>query len=182
MPTWSEKLVQAVTFNVEDDRVFANQVAFTARYLLSTGKYSMDSAEEKDRLEQDAVKAARNLHALRGLAQIWAPSAPSPEYISLDKDGEGVRQVRMVEEYQKLLDEDYKTALPRFVEMFGTDAVLSIVSRTSGGAPPTENSKNFAAENPDMVRAYQDVYGYFLPRSGEFDYQFYKSQITSGRA
>lgn len=184
MPTWAQKLKQAALAGPEKDRMFANHVAYSARYLLSTGKYSLETAEEKDRLEQDAITAARKLTMLRGLAQIWSPSAPSPQYVTLDKDGQGFLQVRLVEEYQKLLNDTegggYKTATERFVEKFGEDAVLSIVSRTSGGAPPTEDTNLFAKKHPDVVRAYRDTYGFFLDRGGEFNYQAYKDQIASG--
>jgi hypothetical protein len=184
MPTWSQKILKAVKANPETDRVFANNVAYSARYLLSTGRYDLNTAEGKDQLEQDSITAARKLFMLRGLAQIWSPSAPSQEYVTLDREGNGLLQARLVEEYQKLLNDTanggYKTATERFVEKFGEGAILTVVSRTEGGAPPTEETNTFAKAHPDVVRTYRDVYGFFLERGGEFSYQAYKDQIATG--
>jgi hypothetical protein len=182
MPAWADKIKTAFSAdpNDEDDRIFANHVAYAGRYLLSTGKYDVSSAEDMDRLDRDQITMARRLFMIRGLAQVWAPSAPTQEYVTLDRNGEGVLQARMVEEYQKLLNDDYKTATQRFVEKFGEDAVLTMVNRSAGGAPPTTATNTFAKQNPDVVRTYRDVYGFFLPREGEFSYQAYKDQFATG--
>jgi hypothetical protein len=179
-PGWADKLRRGLEADVEGDRVFANNVAYASRYLLSTGRYDTSSADGIDKLHQDSIKAARWLYITNAVARVGAPSAPTQEFVTRDASGDRVLQARMTEEYQRLLDEDYKTATARFVERFGMDAILNVVSRTQGGASPVEATNDFLKRHPDVARKHREVYGYFLPTEGEFSYEAYKAQLASG--
>jgi hypothetical protein len=182
LPAWLQKWRTAMGKNsAGQDRMFANTVMHMSRYLVSTGEYSMDSPEEQDRLLNAATSRAKRLFAIRGAAQFFAPSPPSPEFVAKDKNGDALLSIRMVEEYRKLQDEDYRTATERFIEKFGEDAFLTTVSMTSGGGQPSQQLYDFVREHPEVPRQHKDVYGYFISGDGEFNGDAYAYQLRTGQ-
>jgi hypothetical protein len=181
LPPWVQKArVWLDTDSPAQERQYANTVLDVTRYLASTGRYSMSSAEEQERLLRDAKDKARSIYGLRAFAQFFAPSPPSPQFVVQDKDGNALLALKLSEAYRKMLDEDASTATRRFVETFGEGAFLATIAKSEGGGPPTEASHAFVRENPDTVAGHRDVYGYFLPQGGEFSYAAYKQQLGSG--
>lgn len=178
LPAWLQKFRTAVDKDSPgQERMFANTVMDVSRYLVSTGEYSMDSPEEQDRLLQAAKRRARAMYAIRGAAQFFAPSPPSPEFVSKDKDGNAVLAIKMVEDYRKMQDEDYTTSMERFIEKYGEGAFLTTVSKTEGGGTPTDVMYDFVRQNPEIARQYKDVFGYFMPTGGEFNQKAYQYQL-----
>lgn len=178
MPAWAKKWHTAFIANdPENDRLFGNAVMDMARYLVSTGDYSLDSADEVERTLTAATHKAKGLYVLRGAAQFFAPSAPSPQFLAMDKSGKFVIAQKLIEDYRELQDEDYDTATEKFIERYGEEALLFMQPKTTGGAPPTEELGDWAAENPDLAKRYSTVYGYFGPTGGEFDPDFYHRQV-----
>jgi hypothetical protein len=181
LPSWVQKArVWLDADSPAQERQYANTVLDVTRYLASTGKYSMDSAEEQERLLRDAKDKARSVYGLRAFAQFFAPSPPSPQFVVNDKDGNAMLALKLSEAYRKMLDEDASTATRRFVETFGEGAFLATIAKSEGGGPATELSHAFVRENPGTIARHRDVYGYFLPTSGEFSYAAYKQQLENG--
>jgi hypothetical protein len=181
LPPWVQKArVWLDADSPAQDRQYANTVLDVTRYLVSTGRYSMSSAEEQERLLRDAKDKARSIYGLRALAQFFAPSPPSPQFVVQDKDGNALLALKLSEAYRKMMDEDASTATRRFVETFGDGAFLATIAKSEGGGPPTDTSHAFVRDNPSTVSAHRDVYGYFLPQDGEFSYAAYKQQLSSG--
>jgi hypothetical protein len=182
LPAWFQKWRTAMGKNSADqDRQFANAVMHMSRYLVSTGEFSMDSPEEQARLLRTATSRAKRLFAIRGAAQFFVPSPPTPEFVAKDKNGDALQSIRLVEEYRKLQDEDYRTATERFIEKFGEGAFLTTVSMTSGGGSPSAQLYDFVREHPDVARQHKDVYGYFITGDGEFSSEAYNYQLRSGQ-
>jgi hypothetical protein len=181
LPPWVQKArVWLDADSPAQDRQYANTVLDVTRYLVSTGRYSMSSAEEQEHLLRDAKDKARSIYGLRAFAQFFAPSPPSPQFVVQDKDGNALLALKLSEAYRKMIDEDASTATRRFVETFGEGSFLATIAKSEGGGPPTETSHAFVRENPSTVAAHRDVYGYFLPQDGEFSYAAYKQQLSSG--
>lgn len=178
LPAWLQKFRTAVNKDSPgQERMFANTVMDVSRYLISTGEYSMDSPEEQDRLLQAAKRRARALYAIRGAAQFFAPSPPSPEFVTKDKNGDAILAIKMVEDYRKMQNEDYTTSMERFIEKYGEGAFLTTVSKSEGGGTPTDIMYDFVRNHPEIARQYKDVFGYFMPTGGEFNQKAYQYQL-----
>ena len=183
-PAWVKKIMTGYAPRGEQqERALANTATEVMRYLASTGEYG-NTPEEQERLASDSRKKAARLFLIRGLAQSTAPSAPMYEFAAKDKTGDTVTTFRLAEEYRKMQDDEaaggYKTATARFIEKFGEGAFLATISKSEGGAAVTKEAMDFARENPEVARAYKDVYAYFAPTGGEFDLTAYTRQFDTG--
>lgn len=182
LPAWMNKARTAIDKDSPgQERMYANTVMDVARYLVSTGKYSMDSPEEQDRLLQAAHHRARGLYGIRAFAQFFAPSPPSPEFVTQDKNGKALMSVLLVEDYRRMQEDDYTTATERFIEKYGEGAFLTTVSKTQGGGQPNKELYDFVRENPEIPRQHADVYGYFVDGDDKFDGDAYAYQLRSGQ-
>lgn len=181
LPAWYQKF-RAAFADPDNDRLLANTVMDAARWLVSTGKYSTRTVAEQERLSAKAIEMGRKLYALRGAAQFVAPAAPSPQMVAVDKDGRVVTAVKLTEEFRRLQDEDYETAVQRFLDTFGEDALLYTQAKTRGGFTPTDRLHNWVRRHPDQVRRFRDVYGWFVPGAdgGEFSLSEYDRQLAVG--
>jgi hypothetical protein len=181
LPAWARRFHTALVNNdPETDRLFANSVMDMAAYMVSTGDYTTDSPEAVDRLMADATTKAKGLFMLRGFAQFFAPSAPSPEFLAADKNGDLMAARKLTEEYAHLQEEDYDTATQRFLDTYGDGALLLMQPKTRGGARPTTELNTWAREHPDLVKKYGSVYGFFGPQGGDFSQEMYARQLRSG--
>jgi hypothetical protein len=181
LPAWTQKArVWLDADSPAQDRQYANTVLDVTRYLASTGKYSMDSPEEQERLLRDAKDKARSIYGLRAFAQFFAPSPPSPQFVVNDKDGNAMLALKLSEAYRGMMDEDPSTATQRFVETFGEGAFLATISKSEGGGPATEATYDFVRDNPGTVSRHRDVYGYFMSPDGKFSFAAYRQQLDSG--
>lgn len=185
LPAWIQKFRTAFfKDDPENNRQFANTMMDVARYLVSTGDYSTNDHDEVARLLRDAKSKAKGLYLIRGAAQFWAPSAPTPEFLAKDKDGHFVVAAKLVEEYHQLQELDRANgtdeAVEKFMDTFGEQALLFMQPKTQGGPPPTENLGDWARGHTDQVSKYKDVYSFFGPQGGEFDLDFYSNQIRTG--
>lgn len=179
-PAWSKKWRTAMA-DPDSDRMFGNTVYDVARYLKSTGEYSTDTPAEQERLTSAAIIRARGLYLIRGAAQFVAPSAPSPEFMAHDKEGNLVTAFALTEEYRKLQDANYETAPAEFLRIFGEDALLYMQPKTRGGFAPTDTMHDWVRSNPDLVSRFPRVYGHFAPTAeGEFNMTEYERQIVTG--
>jgi hypothetical protein len=181
LPPWMMKArVWLDADSPAQDRQYANTVLDVTRYLASTGRYSMDSPEEQERLLRDAKDKARSIYGLRAFAQFFAPSPPSPQFVVNDKDGNGMLALKLSEAYRGMMDEDPSTATQRFVETFGEGAFLATIPKSEGGGPATEAAYDFVRENPGTVSRHRGVYGYFMSPDGAFSYAAYRQQLEGG--
>lgn len=181
LPAWMQKFRTAFFRNdPEHDRQFANTVMDVARYLVSTGDYSTSTPEAVDKLMTDATNKAKGVYVLRGAAQFVAPSAPTPQMLAVDKDGHFQVAQTLIEDFRKMQEEDYNTAVATFLDKYGEGALLFMQPKTSGAGPATSELAEWARANPDVVRQYKDVYSFFGPQGGDFDINFYNQQLARG--
>lgn len=178
-PPWLRKFKTAMS-SPESDRAFGSTVGDVAAYLVSTGDYSTDSPEEQERLSKAAVHKARLLFVLRGMVQFGAPAAPSFKMIAEDKDGRVVTAFKLRDEFRKLQAENYETAVSRFLETYGENALLYMQGGTTGGFSPTDALHDWVRDHPSQVSKFRRTYGFFAPTGGEFDFDEYERQIAVG--
>jgi hypothetical protein len=83
-------------------RLFNNTVYDMARYLVSTGDYSIETPEAQEETSRAAVSMAKRMYLLRAGASFVSPSAPSPQMVVEDRDGRVVTQMALMDEYRAL--------------------------------------------------------------------------------
>jgi hypothetical protein len=155
----------------------------TLRALSASGDYDLDDEQSKANLMADAKSKAKILTALRGFAQFVGPTAPSLEYVVKTKSGD-VYASAMVQEFYRLQNENYDTAVPRFIELFGDDALLYLSSKSksvAGGLEASEQFGDWERDNENLLEQFPATAGYFAPGGDDFSFEVWDRQLRKGR-
>ncbi len=197
LPAWFNKIraggLPVIPRSPEQQRAFAEAQKDVMGYLASTGEYDLQNEAGIQELQDDARVRARAVFYVRGLAQAFLPSPPSPEFVAYDKNGTLLTQFRLAEEYRKIQDEQREAGTPEntnriFIERFGADAVLAAIGNTKAGegqspVEPTEPAEDFFQTNRRAAERFPSVFGLFAPPSPEnakFDFAAYGRQLRTG--
>lgn len=181
LPAWAKTAVDVVTAGGNDDRMYNSSVMYTASYLYSTGEYG-DTVEEQQRLLEDAKESASELYWVRALGQFSLPSSPTFSWVTKDKDGNLLNTRILAEEFYDLQQEDYDTAIEKFLDMYGPNSIGAIVphSRNVISAVPTSlEGAKWVANHRAIRDRYDLVYGFFAPE-GEFHMRTYSQNYMTG--
>jgi hypothetical protein len=183
-PTWLTRAKDAIEGNtVNMETVFANTYVETLRALTVSGEYDLANPEEKEKLYADARNKARILAGMRVLGQFIGPTSPTAEFKVTSKQGD-IYGTTLVKEFYKLQADNYDTAVTRFLDIYGDDALLYISSKTEslvGGLEPTEAFGDWERGNEDLFKKYPDVAGFMAPGGTDFDFQVWNRQVTTGK-
>ena len=183
-PTWLTRAKDAIEGNtINMETVFANTYVETLRALTVSGEYDLANPEEKEKLYADARNKARILAGMRVLGQFIGPTSPTAEFKVTSKQGD-IYGTTLVKEFYKLQAENYDTAVTRFLDIYGDDALLYISSKTEslvGGLEPTEAFGDWERGNEDLFKKYPDVAGFMAPGGTDFDFQVWNRQVTTGK-
>lgn len=191
LPAWvskfrSAELIPFLNASPAQARAFGEAQKDVMAYLVSTGEYSVDTEENQRILVAEAKKRTRAVFLLRGMAQSIVPSPPSPAFAAKDKDGRMYTQFKLAERLNELQKEDYDSALPKFINEFGVDALMAAMSNTKAAdgvspVPATKDGIDFLRRNREAFDRHSDVFGLFAPSGGDFDMTAYQEQIRSGQ-
>ena len=198
LPSWSQKVADAVSADPENDRFFGDNYVDAFKMLYATGEYDNTDAESMKELSDKAADIARGLTMLRGIAQFVGPARPGIQMMVptkfegtelkigdiniMVKDG-NIPNVVLAKAFRIMQEEDYSTAVTRFVRTFGLETMMYVVGRTKTTVEGLDASEGFAdweKKNPDLVQKYRDVFGYFAPYGGDFDKEAFLRQIDKG--
>ena len=200
IPSWGQKFIQAFTADPNNDETFLSAYVETYSALLATGKYDNNSPEQMQALDKDAKGVARWLTVIRSLGQFVGPSRPNTtlEVPTKFKGELTVNDVKMMIDdgnipnivlgrvFRQLQDQDYQTAVPKFLDMFGYDLYMYTNGKSYALTEGISASKQFGdweRENTDVRERHPDVYGYFANVGTDFDQQTYIRQFaTNDRA
>lgn len=181
IPSWAQKL-QAAIQDPENNRLLGDLTVDTMRVLQQTGDYDLANADDRERLEKDAVGRARVMLMMRSLGQFVGPTRPDVDFkVETYKGDMYTREISKA--FRVMQDEDYDTAVERFLNTFGDDAFLYVAGKSkseSGGLDASTKFGQFERENKSLFARYEDVAGFFAPVGENFDYQVYIRQLASG--
>lgn len=195
LPAWfskfrSAELIPFLNASPAQSRAFLNAQKDVMGYLYSTGEYDTSTPDGIQRLQDDAKTQARAVFFIRGMAQAFAPSPPSPEFVAHDKDGRLHTQFGLAEQYRKIQQEAREAGEPGaatrlFLEKFGQGALLAVMPNTTpaeGRSPfaPTKDGLDFYRRNRKTAEAHPAVFGLFAPNGGDFDFGAYDMQLAAG--
>ena len=195
-PAWAEKFTQAIFADPKTDRWFAELYIDAGRALMATGEYDQTNPQDMERLMEKASGAAKGLLLLRSLGQFTGPYRPEPE-LTIPTDYEGtvtvgdmeilvennVRTSVLAATWRQMQEDDYDNATENFMRAFGPDVLWFLPGLTETevkGLAATDVFGEWEYENRDVTEQYPEVYGYFAPEGGEFDFQTYLRQLRTG--
>jgi len=192
-PPWLRTGLQVLLgsgYDYNTNRLYANSTMATANYLYSTGRYDTTTTAGQQKLMDDARQASRNVYLIKALAAFGAPSAPSPEFLVETNQG-AIRLAMLRDDYWNMVAEDPRTADERFLERWGDliadpgkDRVgmtmQSFTREVTGGINTSREWEDWANENRDLQRDYNQVWAFFGPTEGKFNYDVYLRSILAG--
>ena len=182
VPSWGQKIISALS-DPENNRLLGDMTIETMRVLSMTGDYDLSKPADVQRLEEDSVDRARILIMLRGIGQFVGPSRPEPEF-KVDTYQGDKYTAELSKAFRDMQTQNYDTAVERFLNAFGEDALLYVSGKTralTGGLEATEQFGDFERDNADLFAQFGDVAGYFAPVGGNFDYAVYLRQLNTGK-
>jgi hypothetical protein len=184
MPSWAGKIKSALRDDPSKlESIYANTYVDTLRALSASGDYDLDDEQSKANLMADAKSKAKVLTALRGFAQFVGPTSPSLEYVVKTKSGD-VYASAMVQEFYRLQNENYDTAVPEFIKLFGDDALLYLSSKSksvAGGLEASEQFGDWERDNENLLEQFPAVAGYLAPGGDDFSFEVWDRQLRKGR-
>ena len=200
MPSWFNKAVEAVVGDAENDRIFGDMTLQVMEALSMSGKYDLTKLADVQQLKDDSINKARYFLGMRAVFQFVGPTRPVPEIkvpLSEEKRQQtitvgdekidltkiDIHGAELSKYFRQLQEEDYDTAVRKFMETFGDDAFLYMASKTKTTVGGLDASKEFAQwerDNSKFFDTYEEVAGFFAPVGTEFDYQVYTRQIELG--
>ena len=183
-PMWVSRLVEAVQGNTLNlQTVYGNTYIETLRALSASGEYDLSDLDEQEKLYADARNKARWITGLRALGQFFGPTSPSPEF-QIDTLQGDMYGTQLVKEFQKLQNENYDTAVKRFLEIYGNDAILYVSNKTESVAGGLEATDDFGdwerSEGKGLINKYRDVAGFMAPGGDDFSFEVWSRQIEKG--
>lgn len=206
LPAWLQKLRTSgllrnvpgvsLVMNTDDtqERLLNNTAFDLFAWEVSSGKRKRPETLEdiQGGVEANMAKA-RWLYVIRGGAQFVAPTAPSPAHVAMDKNGNVQVASRMRDDLYVLQNGDpekgikglgYEQGFQAWLDKYGDAAYLLSQPKSNSlvyGAPVTSDGVEWERANPDVRRSFPNVYGFFAPTTGEFDYNAYARQFRSGQ-
>jgi hypothetical protein len=186
VPGYAQKVIDGMTGN-EGNVMFMNVYTETMQALAASGDYDPSDDDDRERLLNDAKKKARILFALRGLSQFTGPAAGTfDQTIKVAiKNGEiDVYASQLSAVFREMQENDYDSAVPEFIRIFGEDAFVYMGNKTKslyGGLDASTEFGKFERENKSLFRQHKETAGYFGPIGSEFDFTVYTRQLESGK-
>lgn len=182
-PQWIDKFIQAIRADTGKlDNVFGNTYVETLRALSATGEYDLDDPNSVNQLKKDAEGKARILTMLRAASQFLGPTAGATEFKIPTEQGDQFVSA-LVKEFYDMQAKDYDTAVPKFLEMYGDEAMLYIASKTRSlreGLEATQEFSDWERTNGDLLEQYPDVAAYLAPAGSEFNFTVWQRQLQAG--
>ena len=86
--------------------------------------------------------------------------------------------------FQDLQTENYDTAVKRFLDIYGDDALLYVSSKTEAQQPglaATEQFGQWERKNGELLEAFPLVAAYFAPGGDDFSFSVWDRQIRTGK-
>ena len=183
LPGWTVKMMEALAQDRNrTNTVFANTWFETIKAEANTGKYDLTLPEERERIKDVAAEKAKWITMMRAMSQFIGPTSGQAEFkVPTDQGDVYVREI--VKEFYNMQQEDYDSAVERFLKLHGENAALYVSSKSRAVAPGLETTDDFGdwtRNNQDLINGYSRTAYYLAPAFGEFDFKTEARQRTKG--
>lgn len=163
---------------------FASTYVDVLRAKHASGDYEINTAEGQKKLMGDAKRDAQIISIFRIFQQFVGPTAPTVGYKVKTTQGVDVYVDQMQKVFEKMQRENYDTAVPRFLKVFGEEMALYVGSKSKAVIPGLEGSREFGEwefANPDILNEYPEVGAYFAPSGSELNFDVFQRQLKEGK-
>jgi hypothetical protein len=151
-------------------------------YLASSGDYNLDDPNDQAKLVQDTTTFSKYFTVFRGFFGMISAAPPQLETLAKDADGNTILATALYNDFKTLELEsggNYNKAYGDFIDLYGPEALLSIISTTTGG-PTNHFTYELLMRDPNVLNEYGDVYGYLYPGGG-YSQELYNWQRRTNR-
>lgn len=183
-PGWAKKLYEVAKADTNNlGSTFFNTFAETMRAEGNTGNYDLSDPLEIQRLKDNAKSKARWLSLLRVASQFVGPTSGGLEFKIPTADGDAYAK-ELIKEFSDMQNEDYDSAVERFLKLHGNNAALYIAAKSKAQQPGLEATDEFGdwqRENGDIISAYPRVANYIAPTGDGFDFVAQERQLRKGQ-
>lgn len=187
LPAWA-KAMKTSLMDPQSDGDMGNYTMQMAKYLVSTGEYSMDTEEEVKKTLDEAGSRAKHLLWLQAFGKAVLPSSPTGVPMAEDGDGRTIVAKTMAADLAKLRSEDYSTSTAKFLKQYGENAFLFLQATTRSSNPSvggldTQTGYDFLRSNKGLIDALPNTYGFFAPQSdpnASYNYNAFQILQKSG--
>jgi hypothetical protein len=184
LPGWVQKGVEALRQDQgKMDTIYANTYTETLRANSASGKYDLSDRNQVRQLEADSRRDASWLTLMRAASQFIGPTAGSPEFKIGSENGD-IYATELIKEFYRMQTEDYDSAVPKFLEMYGDDVALYVSSKSRSlvdGLEATEAFGDWERANGSLLDEYPEVAAYMAPAGDDFSFAVWDRQLQSGR-
>lgn len=147
---------------------YASSFAPVMSYLLTSGDYNLDDPEDQAKLVKDSTYFTRWFTVFRGVIGLISAAPPQLEELAKSDNGNTILATALFDDFKKFEVEsggNYNKAYGDFIDLYGPQALFSIIGATSGG-PTNALTYEMLQKDPSVLDSYKDVYGYFYPGGG----------------
>lgn len=168
--------------DLEKNKTFGSTLHEVVRAKYASGDYDFSTPEGFRRLENDSIRDAQIISVLRIAQQFFGPTAPQVGF-QIEAQDKDVFVDEIVKVFSKMQEEDYDSAVPRFLNVFGNEAALYVGSKSKSLIPGLEATPEFGEwefANRNLLKDYPEVAAYFAPQGSEFNFDVYRRQEQEG--
>lgn len=184
VPGWVKKFVAAIDADTGDmSGIFGQTYGDTLRSLAASGKYNPADPTSRQDLFDDAKSLARVVTLVRAVSQLTGPAAAAAEYKISTKKGV-VYSGFLIKEFNKFKQENYDTAVSKFIDLYGENVMAYTSSKTRttvGGLETSSEFGDFERENKGLFETHPDVAGFLGPFVEGYDQTTFSRQKDSGK-
>jgi hypothetical protein len=189
VPSWLQKAAPAVsgmlTNQVYMNTTYGNTYMEVLRALsVNSDKYDLSTEDGVTRLMADARQRAQILTLMRAMGQFTGPASPTTEMKIPTKRGDKFVDA-LLQELRQFEQDDYDSAVDRFLDLYGDELVLYTSSKSRAIAQGLEATEEFGVwerENRDLINQFPDTAYFMAPRGGgEFSFTVWQRQLQEGK-
>jgi hypothetical protein len=183
VPGWARKVASAFTDSPDEmTSVYANTFVEVMRALSVDPKYDLATEQGRNQLLADSRGRARVLLMMRALSQFTGPVAGTYDFVVPTKQGD-MYVTELTKELERLQQDDYDSAIPTFLNLYGDDLMLYVASKSRSVREGLETSKEFGMwelANSDLITEYPNTAAYLAPRGSGFEFSIWQRQMEEG--
>jgi hypothetical protein len=189
VPSWLQKAAPAIsgmlTNQVYMNTTYGNTYMEVLRALsVNSDRYDLSTEDGVTRLMADARQRAQILTLMRAMGQFTGPASPTTEMKIPTKRGDKFVDA-LLQELRQFEQDDYDSAVDRFLDLYGDELVLYTSSKSRAIAQGLEATEEFGVwerENRDLINQFPDTAYFMAPRGGgEFSFTVWQRQLQEGK-
>lgn len=186
VPGWISKAISAFESDPSKlDTIYGNTFNDVAAYLATTGNYDLSDSNSVQKMMEDARQTGSLLTYVRALSQFMGPTSGRVDY-RIETNYGDVYANELIKAFHELEADDYETAIPKFLETFGAQALIYIGSKTRvnpeyGGLEATKQFGEWESKNSGLINSFKKTAAYLAPAGDDFAFEVWSSQVGTGK-